>query len=155
MYKERICRICGETDKSKLVKNKSSYEGLECLCHKCKYEIHVDKDYMRKYSREYQKNRTRNDPEFREKKNAINRKYNASDKGKLTNKNNVLKNTYGITLDEYNNLLEKQNYRCLLCSNCNTALGLLKEDETTILNLLGYIREHNDHRTGKNRNTER
>ena len=33
--------------------------------------------------------------------------------------------------------------RQLLCSSCNTALGLLKEKEDTILNLLDYVRKHN------------
>lgn len=32
--------------------------------------------------------------------------------------------------------------RGLLCSNCNTALGLLKESRTTIENLLNYMERH-------------
>lgn len=32
------------------------------------------------------------------------------------------------------------NIRGLLCSNCNTALGLLQESEENILNLLNYLR---------------
>jgi len=34
--------------------------------------------------------------------------------------------------------------RGLLCSRCNTALGLLKDDENTILNALMYVREGGD-----------
>jgi hypothetical protein len=32
--------------------------------------------------------------------------------------------------------------RALLCSGCNTSLGLLNEDETLILNLANYIKSH-------------
>ena len=77
---------------------------------------------------------------------------------------------YGITFDDYNKMFEEQNgccascgdhqtlftkrlvvdhnhetgkVRALLCSNCNTALGLLKENEERILSLLKYNREYN------------
>lgn len=33
--------------------------------------------------------------------------------------------------------------RGLLCNHCNRALGLLKEDVSTITNILNYIKEHN------------
>ena len=92
-------------------------------------------------------------------------------------KNRKLKRKYGITLDEYNLMFLKQQGNCLicsihqsilkrplvvdhchntgkvrglLCSNCNTALGLLKEDEEIIKNLLEYIGYYN----GKNRNNK-
>jgi hypothetical protein len=76
-----------------------------------------------------------------------------------------LKRHYGITLDHYNALLEKQNGRCavcdttengggvmcvdhdhatgafrgLLCHNCNRALGLLADDPDRIDALLTYL----------------
>jgi hypothetical protein len=34
--------------------------------------------------------------------------------------------------------------RKLLCSNCNTALGLFKENIKTIKNAIKYIEDHND-----------
>jgi|688.fasta_scaffold494711_2 hypothetical protein len=76
---------------------------------------------------------------------------------------------YGMTFDDYNKMFEEQNgccascgdhqilftkrlvvdhnhetgkVRALLCSNCNTALGLLKENEERILSLLEYNRKH-------------
>ena len=71
---------------------------------------------------------------------------------------------YGITEDDYNQMLKEQNHGCascgqscpskkdlaidhdhetgrvrgLLCMKCNTALGLLNDDPATIENLLRY-----------------
>lgn len=79
-----------------------------------------------------------------------------------------LKNKYNITITQYNSLLEKQNNKCLvcknefnnttkgnkacidhchktnivrgiLCSNCNAALGLLKENTSILENMINYI----------------
>lgn len=77
---------------------------------------------------------------------------------------------YGVTYEEYMSMTEKQNNLCavcgepenngrrkrlsvdhchsmghvrgLLCSNCNTALGLLKEDPIRIKKLLEYLKRH-------------
>ena len=73
---------------------------------------------------------------------------------------------YGIGVDEYNRMLTEQNHCCkvcgvhekdlnkalavdhchthghvrsLLCTNCNTALGLLKEDVNIMKKLIGYV----------------
>ena len=89
----------------------------------------------------------------------------------IRNRNTKLKQAYGISHDDYLLMLEQQNYKCaccgkdnkdagikglvvdhnhttgvireLLCTQCNTALGLLKEDEFIIDNLLDYVRKHN------------
>lgn len=85
-------------------------------------------------------------------------------------KNRMLIRNYGITLDEYNEMLENQNGQCyicgkhhslqtkslsvdhchktgnvrrLLCSNCNTSLGLLKEDIDRVKKMIRYIEENN------------
>lgn len=80
-----------------------------------------------------------------------------------------LKTKYGITLEKYESMVEAQNGLCavcntkpshrrldvdhshisgklrkLLCSNCNTALGLLKEDKERITKLLQYLEEHSN-----------
>lgn len=90
---------------------------------------------------------------------------------KTCEKDTRFKRDYNITHEDYLNLLEKQNYKCvccginnkdagvkglvvdhnhttgavreLLCSQCNTALGLLKENEEVVSNMLEYIRKHN------------
>jgi predicted nucleic acid-binding Zn ribbon protein len=88
-----------------------------------------------------------------------------------------LKKTFGISLDQFNAMLEKQNGVCaickqpeyrkngwnkktrflavdhnhttgkirsLLCSDCNTALGLLGEDIPRIQAAIEYLKEHSD-----------
>src|SRR5882672_1412366 len=83
-----------------------------------------------------------------------NKEFYKSDTNKKKRKNKNLKWWYGISLEDYNYILNHQNNRCaickklpepykslyvdhnhttnkvrgLLCSNCNTALGFLKED---------------------------
>jgi hypothetical protein len=76
----------------------------------------------------------------------------------------LLKQTYGMTLDEYNELLEKQNYGCaicgnnngnrvmfvdhnhetgeirgLLCTRCNCAIGLFDDDVEKIAKSIDYL----------------
>jgi hypothetical protein len=85
--------------------------------------------------------------------------------------NKHLKSSYGITVDDYNAILTVQNHKCagcgiedtkaprnklyvdhchktnnirgLLCQHCNTALGMVKDNPDTLLNLISYLREHN------------
>lgn len=86
-------------------------------------------------------------------------------------RNKQLQLKYGITIDEYDSLRIDQNFSCaicfkheleltrslcvdhnhdtgevrqLLCHNCNSALGLLKEDVAIVNSLLAYIKKHND-----------
>jgi len=81
-------------------------------------------------------------------------------------RNTWYKYAYGISIMEYNVLLKQQHSTCaicrkkqkskrlavdhlgkkirgLLCVSCNTALGLLKEDETIIGSALAYLRRAN------------
>lgn len=79
-----------------------------------------------------------------------------------------MKRVYGISLDEYNKKIEQQQGVCyicesspsggkslaidhchdtgiirkLLCINCNTVLGLVKEDINIMNKLINYIEEH-------------
>ena len=85
-------------------------------------------------------------------------------------KNRKLKKTYGISLDEYNELLSKQKGKCaicgvnnngkyrnkprafavdhchitgkirgLLCSDCNTGIGLLKDNVNILQYAIKYL----------------
>ena len=92
-----------------------------------------------------------------------NKEYRAKNKDKC--KSYELKRYYGITIKEYNKLSESQLHGCaickqpavkdklsvdhdhktneirgLLCQNCNAALGMLKEDEDIIWNMLEYLK---------------
>ena len=89
-------------------------------------------------------------------------KYHRRDKARDT----LLKRQYDITLDEYREMSKLQNHKCLicgrhksefkkclcvdhnhdtgkirglLCSNCNMALGLLKDDINIIKNMVDYV----------------
>ncbi len=83
---------------------------------------------------------------------------------KLLNKNSQLKNKYKITLEQYNELVIQQNNLCLicksppgkkqlfidhchisgkvrglLCSNCNTGLGMFKDDPNLMAVAIKYL----------------
>jgi len=85
------------------------------------------------------------------------------------NKKYKLQYNYGLSVDEYNNLLVEQENRCaicftsveqlprglvvdhnhttgkargLLCHACNVALGMLKESEDNLMGALSYLRKH-------------
>jgi len=89
----------------------------------------------------------------------------------LNNKDRIreyqLKRDYNLTLDQYNKMLSDQNNCCkvcdikmisphvdhchttgkvraLLCNNCNTGLGKLKEDTKIMQKLIEYVKEHNN-----------
>ena len=82
-----------------------------------------------------------------------------------------LKHRYNLTLDHYNQLLYEQGFKCkiceksvrdvdgplavdhdhntgeirgLLCSGCNTGIGLLKEDPTILAKAIIYLTNSND-----------
>lgn len=92
-------------------------------------------------------------------------------------RNRRLKSMYGITLEQFNILSEKQNHLCaicgnpqiqnrrhnnektplavdhchstnkireLLCSNCNGALGLFKDNITVMNKAIEYIKKHKE-----------
>jgi len=84
-----------------------------------------------------------------------------------SNKKYFLKKRYNLTLDQYNKMLSDQNNCCkvcdikmisphvdhchttgkvraLLCNNCNTGLGKLKEDTKIMQKLIEYVKEHNN-----------
>jgi len=84
---------------------------------------------------------------------------------KLHNRIRCLKHGFGITLDEYNAILDSQNGVCaicnnkcvsgrnlavdhdhetdevrgLLCSKCNTAIGLMDDDSSKMARAIGYL----------------
>lgn len=85
-------------------------------------------------------------------------------------RNAKLKNKFGITLSDYNDMFAAQNgcckicgkhqqefkkalcldhchttgnIRALLCNNCNTMLGMAAENKETLLNAIKYLEEYN------------
>ncbi len=96
----------------------------------------------------------------------------------LTQRGYWLKSQYGITLEQYNELLKQQNHKCaicktdevdvykgllyvdhchstnkirgLLCHHCNTALGKFYDSEERLLNAIEYLRKNNGSETINN-----
>ncbi len=88
-----------------------------------------------------------------------------------TNTDYWYKSKYNISFEDYDNMYKEQKGRCnickkhqmdlskrlvvdhchhsgkvrsLLCSSCNTALGLIKEDKNTAINMIKYIQTFQD-----------
>ena len=124
-------------------------------------------EYMKVYNREhYLKNKDNKKEYILKNKDKIKEYgkqwyYKNKDRAKATK----LKRTYNLTLDQYNKMLSDQNGCCkicpteltkphvdhchktdkvrgLLCSNCNTGLGLLKEDTRILNKMIKYIKEN-------------
>lgn len=92
-----------------------------------------------------------------------NLKYRNNNKDKIKNSKLIIR--YNINLDDYNNLLLKQNFKCaictnilkegrsthvdhchsskrvrgLLCNKCNLALGLLKDNISSLDRIFKYL----------------
>ena len=100
-------------------------------------------------------------------------RFKNKDKAKKYQKEYNLKTKYNLTPDQYNKMLSDQNNSCkvcnikfninikmitphvdhchttgkirgLLCMNCNTSLGFLKEDTKIMQKLIEYVKEHNE-----------
>jgi hypothetical protein len=166
----KTCSRCGE--------EKSLERFPKASWIKCGYLAHC-KDCDNKRKRESEARIKAVDPEAWDKRR---RKYVKTYKEKHPERvqeqerRRNLRDNYGITIEEYDALLEKQDGKCvgclvsptnkrfavdhdhsccpgrkscgrcvrgLLCSSCNTALGLLKENEDTIARLLVYMKDSN------------
>lgn len=86
------------------------------------------------------------------------------------NRKNSLKQLYGLTVEQYDDLRKQQDYKCaicnihekdavrgklyvdhshitgenrgLLCAKCNSALGLFKENVVTMQNAVKFLKKH-------------
>ena len=95
-----------------------------------------------------------------------------ADRARKSRRGRNLKAKYGITIEEYDTILEEQGGRCaicgshsnesafhteffavdhchetgrirgLLCNNCNRALGFLKDDPVVVSSALTYLKTH-------------
>lgn len=157
-----VCDCGKETDVQSNCLQSGNTQSCGCINGKA-----MNKEEKRIYDREYYSN-------HREKKIEQQIKYRSSNKDKIkklsherySKYRSYLKN-YGITLDEYNGLLIKQNNECkichkhitqskhafavdhdhdtgivrgLLCSKCNSALGLFEDNANVLLSALIYLK---------------
>ena len=132
-------------------KHKNSKDGYSHRCKKC------DNKRTRLWQINNKEKAALNTKRHRE-------KYGKEYKEKTRNYKYII--NYGITLDDWKRLLEDQNYRCgicfkhsseetmnmvvdhdhktgvirgLLCRNCNTALGLLKDSVENMKSAIDYL----------------
>ena len=118
------------------------------------------KEMLRRASQKY-----RSTPEYKEWK----KQYRNSEKAKLARRNQLLQKNFGVTLDQYNFMLESQNGVCaicnlhtekekrmlavdhchktgkirgLLCRFCNQAIGQFNDDIQRLDNAINYLKKY-------------
>lgn len=138
----------------------------------CSTKVYENKkvEYLEKKKIYRQKNKER--IKARAKKHYQDNKEEISKKSKIYRektkdkaKNRALLRKYNITLQQFNNMVKLQDNKCnicknqleikhidhchktnkirgILCPNCNTGIGQLKENEEILLNAIEYIRKH-------------
>jgi hypothetical protein len=110
----RRCPKCKkELDESSFSKDSRRKDGLQLWCNKCGLE--------------------------NKKKNYYD---HAKESVKLSSRRTAIKHNYGITLEEYNNLLNSQNGRCAICDKMETQSSCKN-------GTIDSLRVDHDHKTGK------
>ena len=126
------------------------------------------KDYFRNYAKKNSKKRSEASKEWLAQHPNYQKNRMKNSKNKEKHAHSMRKYRYGITKEEYNNLLLSQSNKCaiceikfgngikivvdhnhktdkvrgLLCSNCNFAIGLVKEDVKVLSSAISYINHH-------------
>ncbi len=122
----------------------------------------MNREEKNKYQQEWRKNNRDKYLGYREKEKSH---PNYKDWGRRSK----LKKNFNLSLEDYNDMFNKQNGECaccgvhqsslsislavdhchktgkirkLLCKRCNLVLGLVEEDINLLLNLINYISEH-------------
>jgi hypothetical protein len=152
------CNLCG---RETFVEGRSIIEGQKCRCSKRKSKEHKEKR-RRTYCKEWANaNRERL------------KDYDGYKNGQMNIINYTYRSLYGIPVGYYYDMLEKQDYKCLicgrrhsegdrrtklvidhnhatgeirglLCHQCNVSLGLCGENTDVLRNMIKYLEEHNE-----------
>lgn len=170
-------KTCSKCEQSKSLDSfsigKQSKDGLYPYCKDC-CKI-VQKQY--RSSDEVKKRIKLTVRQREDRRNELNKKYynerTPESKARRADKQlkSHLKRAYGITVEDYNNMLDKQEGKCdickihqnalpkrlavdhchvtgkvrsLLCTSCNTTLGHTKEDLNILESLINYIKKYQD-----------
>lgn len=141
-------------------KDKYTEDGLTYRCKECR-----NKHYNNYYKENPEKQKIKNDLQKENRK-----KYYSSNEGVLSSRRSHLKRVFGISLEEYQDKLEKQNGKCaicnssnthdkhgvlaidhchktgnireLLCFKCNTVLGSVDDNIEILKNMINYLKKH-------------
>ena len=129
------------------------------------------REYNREYRLKNKDKRREYYLKNKDKINDKKREYHLKNKDKIKDKMREynLKNKYNLTPEQYNQILANQDNKCaicnepfknkrnihvdhnhltgkvrgLLCSNCNTGIGLFKEDKSILKSAIGYLAKYN------------
>jgi hypothetical protein len=161
MIQTKICSQCNiKKPLSEFNKKNRNKDRLRSSCRDCdnKYKQEhqeqinlyklLHKEEIRKYKVEYYQKHKKlisiRDKKYRKKnKEKIShnlKKYNAENTDKI--RNTKLQKIFGITLIDYNQMLEEQNYLCVICGNKETVT-----DKRT--NKIRKLSVDHDHQTGR------
>ncbi len=149
---KKICTKCNlEKEFSEFGKMKHGKFGLRAACKLCQNE---------EFKQYYKNNKSS--------VNAKNQEWERTPKGKIAKRFYYIKKMYGLTKDEWLEMLESQNNSCkicntysddlgffhtdhdhdsgkvrgLLCKNCNTILGHAKDNIDILNNAIKYLLEN-------------
>ena len=151
---KKMCKKCGiEKDLSEFNKHSNRKDKHNHICKLCMSEIkkkyyNLNSEYIKRRSLEYKKNN-------RDRQKLLYYKH----------KDRKDAEKYGITIEKLNELKFNNNGKCaicghdsklvidhnhitlkvrgLLCKNCNSALGMFKENINTINNAIKYLTKFN------------
>ena len=147
----KVCKTCKER------KNVSDFHKTYASCKECR-----NHKIRERYAR---------DLEFKDYRRKKKRYY--KEQNPKVSKNREIKNNFGITLNDYDAILQKQDFGCaickknnpgrvgsnyfsvdhchvtgkirgLLCQNCNLALGLADDDPKILIGAIGYLSQHRE-----------
>lgn len=154
---------------SQFHKSKKSQSGFKHYCMECSRDAlrqwqSENADHRREYARQYRAN----NPDYVERLNAAGRERYKNNRDR--HRNDYLRRTFGMTLDEYRVMESAQDGCCaicrqqcksgrslavdhnhetgevrgLLCGNCNRAIGLLQEDPELFAAAVQYLLSYQD-----------
>lgn len=163
----KICVKCRQgKSEDKFPKNRRMKDGVDSWCSDChnaasvayvKVKRKTDPNFNENYNK-WTHNKKENDPIFRAKRSHNGRKHS-------------LKMNFGITIEQYDNMLSAQNNGCyicgktpeqnkkrlavdhnhktgkiraLLCESCNIGIGLLNENPKILRDAAIYLEKHNE-----------
>jgi len=160
---KRCARCKIEQDISQFNKNGQQKDGRHVYCKSCvkKYSSRFYQDNRDTIIKREQSRRAQDPQKFKD----YNKRYRVEYAEELRDKR--ISKMYGLSLEEWSKLFERQHYRCaicqtdksgkknwstdhdhrtkkvrgILCSNCNNGLGRFKDNVESLLNAAKYLKD--------------